>query len=82
MDKFTFEELCLMRIFDTTSRDTLRGELVTALHDIDDNAEPDLLPLFGTTLEKLDNLTHEEFTALAVYLGVEDFYAEDEEAEL
>jgi hypothetical protein len=58
MGKFTFEELCLMRIFETT--------------------EPELLGLFGSILEKLEALTDEEYTALAIYLDVEDFYAEDE----
>jgi len=78
MEKFTFEELCLMRIFDTTTRETLRNELLSGLHDADETTEPELLGLFGSTLEKLEALTDEEYTALAIYLDVEDFYAEDE----
>ena len=78
MEKFTFEELCLMRIFDTTPREALRNELLSGLHDADETTEPELLGLFGSTLEKLEALTDEEYTALAIYLDVEDFYAEDE----
>ena len=78
MDKFNFEELCLMHIFDTTSRETLRDELLDGFHDVDDNAEPELLGLFGSALEKLEALTDEEFTALSVYLGIEDFITEDD----
>ena len=80
MDKFNFEELCLMRIFDTSGREALRDEPVDALHYVDGRDEPDLIPLFGSTIEKLDNLTHEEFSALSAYFDVEDFYAEGDDA--
>ena len=78
MEKFTFEELALMRIFDTTNREALRYELVAGLHAVDEYTELELIALYGTTLEKLDTLTNEEFTALSIYLEVEDFYTEDD----
>jgi hypothetical protein len=78
MEKFTFEELALMRIFDTANREALRDELIAGLHDADEYTEPELISLFGTTLEKLDTLTDEEFAALSIYLDVEDFYTEDD----
>ena len=81
MEKFTFEELCLMRIFDTTNRETLRDELVTGLHDADEYTDPELIALFDTTLEKLDKLTDEEFTALSIYFDAEDFNSEDDEGD-
>jgi len=74
MEKFTFEELCLMRIFDTTTHETLRNELLSGLHDADETTEPELLGLFGSTLEKLEALTDEEYITLVFYLDIKDFY--------
>ena len=78
MEKFTFEELALMRIFDTANREALRDELVAGLHAVDEYTELELIALYGTTLEKLDTLTDEEFATLSIYLEVEDFYTEDD----
>jgi len=61
LDKFSAEELNLMSIFDTTDRETLRNDLVTALHDV---YEPDMIELISAALERLDTLTDEEFTEL------------------
>jgi len=66
LDKFSTEELNLMCIFDTTDRETLRDDLVTALHDV---YEPEMIELIGTTLEKLDGLTDAEFTELGFYIA-------------
>ena len=68
MEQFTLEELYLMRIFDTSSREALRNALLAGLYDVDTSAEPELLSLFGSTLEKLDNLTDEEFARLPLNL--------------
>ena len=81
MEKFTFEELYLMRIFDTTNRETLLEELTIGFRDADEYTEPELIDLFDATLEKLDKLTDEEFTALSIYFDVEDFYSEDDEGD-
>jgi len=66
LDKFSTEELNLMSIFDTTDRETLRNDLITALHDV---YEPDMIELIGSTLERLDSLTDEEFTELGFYIA-------------
>jgi hypothetical protein len=68
MGKFTFEELCLLRFFDTTDRETLRNGLAAGMIEVEAHAEPELLPLLETTLEKLDGLSDEEFAALVPIL--------------
>ena len=73
LDKFSTEELNLMSIFDTADRETLRNDLVTALHDV---YEPDMIELFGSTLEKLDNLTDEEFAEIGFFIADDEMYAE------
>ena len=66
LDKFSAEELNLMSIFDATDREALRDDLVTALHDV---YEPDMIEVFGSTLEKLDSLTNEEFAEIGFYIA-------------
>ena len=66
MGKFSVEEINLMSIFDTTNREMLRSDLVTALHDV---YEPDMIAVFASTLEKLDTLTDEEFTEIGFYIA-------------
>ena len=62
---FSAEELNLMCIFDTASREALRNDLIAALHDV---YEPDMIEVFGSTLEKLDTLTDEEFAEIGFYI--------------
>ena len=62
--KFTAEEMNLMCIFDTASREALRNELMDGLHYVE---ESEMIALFGSTLEKLDNLTDEEFSVMGFY---------------
>ena len=73
LDKFSTEELNLMSIFDTADRETLQNDLVTALHDV---YEPDMIEIFGSTLEKLDGLTDEEFAELGFFIADDDVYAD------
>ena len=73
LDKFSTEELNLMSIFDTADREILRNDLVTALHDV---YEPDMIELFGSTLEKLDSLNDEEFAEIGFFIADDDMYAE------
>jgi len=75
LDKFSAEELNLMSIFDTANREILRDDLVTALHDV---YEPDMIELFGSTLEKLDSLTNEEFAELGFYIADDDLFMEED----
>ena len=73
LEKFSTEELNLMSIFDPADRVTLRNDLVTALHDV---YEPDMIEVFGSTLEKLDSLTDEEFAELGFYIADDDVFTE------
>jgi len=66
LDKFSTEELNLMSIFDTADRETLRNDLITALHDV---YEPDMIELIGSTLERLDSLTDEEFVEIGFFVA-------------
>jgi hypothetical protein len=66
LDYFSAEELNLMCIFDTADRETLRDDLVTALHDV---YEPEMIAVFGSVLEKLDGLTDEEFAEIGFYIA-------------
>ena len=74
LDKFSTEELNLMCIFDTASREALRNDLVTALHDV---YEPDMIAIFGSTLEKLDSITDEEFAQIGFYIADDDYVEGD-----
>jgi len=69
LTKFSAEELNLMCIFDTANRETLRNGLIAALHDV---YEPEMIEVFGSTLEKLDTITDEDFTAIGFYLADDD----------
>ncbi|MCL2546181.1 MAG: transposon-transfer assisting family protein [Oscillospiraceae bacterium] len=73
LDKFSTEELNLMSIFDTADREILRNDLVTALHDV---YEPDMIEIFGSTLEKLDGLTDEEFAELGFFIADDEMLLE------
>ena len=66
LDRLSAEELNLMGIFDTTTIEALRSDLVTALHDV---YEPDMIELFGSALEKLDAITDEEFAEIGFYIA-------------
>ena len=69
LDNFTAEELNLMSIFEPTSREALRDDLVTALHDVH---EPDMIEIFGSVLEKLDSMTDDEFAKIGFYIADDD----------
>jgi len=73
-DKFSTEERNLMSVFDTKDREALRNDLVAALHDVND---PDLIELFGSTLEKLDTLADEEFAEIGFYIADDDMNTEE-----
>ena len=72
-ERFTVEEINLMCLYDTNSLSALRNDLVTALHDV---YQPDMIILFGSTLEKLDTITDEEFADIGFY-AAEDMAAFD-----
>ena len=72
-DRFSAEEINLMGIFDTTSREALRNDLLTALHDVYDS---DMIEVIGGTLEKLDNLTDDEFAEIGIYIADDDEFTD------
>ena len=74
-DRFSAEEINLMGIFDTTSREALRNDLLTALHVVYD---PDMIEVIGGTLEKLDSLTDDEFVEIGIYIADDDAFTEDD----
>ena len=75
MKKFTIEELGLMCVFDTSSRDKLLEDLRGSLNDTDD---PDMAELMGGVLDRLEAMADAEFDALGL---VEPDYDYDEETE-
>ena len=74
LNKFSTEELNLMCIFDTSSREALRNDLIAALHDV---YEPDMIEVFGSTLEKLDTITDEDFTVIGFHIADDDNFDDD-----
>ena len=72
MEKFTIEELGLMCVFDTSSRDKLIEDLRGSLDDADD---PDMAELMGGVVDRLEAMTDAEFDALGL---VEPDYDYDE----
>jgi hypothetical protein len=75
LDRFSTEEINLMSIFDTTSREALRNDLLTALHDV---YEPEMIEVIGSTLVKLDSITDEEFTEIGFYIADDDAFTEED----
>ena len=73
LDKFSAEEINLMSIFDTSDRDALRNDLITALHDV---YEPEMIEVFSNVLEKLDTLTEDEFAEIGFYIADDELEAE------
>ena len=70
LDRFSAEEINLMSIFDPADREALRNDLLTALHDV---YEPEMIEIIGSTLEKLDSLTDDEFAKIGFYIADDEF---------
>ena len=70
----TIEEVNLICIFDTSSRDALITELSAAVPEFE---EPEMTEIAENVLDKLNNMTDAEFTALELYPEYEDY--DDEE---
>ena len=79
LDKFSAEEINLMSIFDTSDRETLRNDLVTALHDV---YEPEMLEVFGSVLEKLDTLTDAVFVEIGFYIAEDELDGDNDTNEI
>jgi hypothetical protein len=76
LEQFTVEEINLMYIFDTSSRDSLITELSAAVPEFD---EPELIEIAENVLNKISEMTDEDFSALELYPEYEDY---DEESEV
>ena len=78
MENFTFEEMNLMCIYNTGTREGL----INVLREMRGYLEPDeaeLLALTDSTLEKLSSMGDMEFEALELYPDFDD--KEDEDGE-
>lgn len=78
MGNFTFDEMNLMCIYNTGTREGL----INALKEMRGYLEPDeaeLLALTDSTLEKLSSMSDMEFEALELYPDFDD--KEDEDGE-
>ena len=73
---FTIEEVNLMCIFDTSSRDALIAELTGAISDFD---EPELVEIAEGILDKLSKMSEEDFAALNLCPEYEEYEEYDYE---
>ena len=67
---FSAEQINLMCIFDTSSRNTLRN----SLHDVYD---PEMQEIYGNTIEKLEKISDDDFADIGLYIA--DEYIDGEE---
>jgi fructose-1-phosphate kinase PfkB-like protein len=72
-EQFTVEEVNMMFIFDTRSRDALIAELSAAIPEF---IEPGLDEIAENVLVKLNKMTDAEFAALELYPEYEDYESE------
>ena len=66
MNNFTFEEINLMCIYNTGSRESLMRELREMRGYIGAD-QPELLAMTDSALQKLENISDEEFTKLELF---------------
>ena len=64
MDMFSVEELNLMVIYDTSSREALLNGLVVGCKSV---YEPEMIEIFRSTIRKLEILTDDEFSEIYFY---------------
>ena len=74
-DLFTVEEVNLICIFDTSSRNALIESLTVAIQDFD---EPELTEIAEGVRSRLSIMSDADFAALELYPEYED-YAEEQE---
>lgn len=78
MNDFTFDEMNLMCIYNTGTREGLMAELTEMRKELQPD-ETELLSLTDSTLEKLGRMSDEDFAALVLYPDFDD--EEDTDAE-
>ena len=73
---FSTEEINLMCIFDTSSKDNLLRELRESLNDVYD---PEMREIYGSTIEKLEKISGGDFAEIGLHIADEfDEYIIDE----
>ena len=78
MNDFTFDEMNLMCIYSTGTREGLMAELTEMRKELQPD-ETELLSLTDSTLEKLGRMSDEDFATLELYPDFDD--EEDTDAE-
>ena len=78
MEKFSYEEMSLLRMLDIPDRESLRCELLREIHAVDRYTDREVVNLLCSTLETLDTLTDEEYEAVSDQFYDADFYAEED----
>ena len=76
MDRFTIEEINLLCIYSTGSRQALLDDLNASLPDI---YEPEMREIFYSVIAKLEGMTDSEYTEVAPGLIPADEYISDDE---
>lgn len=71
---FTAEEINLMCIYDTRSKDVLLKDLREALYDVYDL---EMYEIYSSTIEKLEKISDEDFTDIGLYIADEYMDGED-----
>ena len=69
-EQFNIEEVNLMCVFDTSSRDALIAELAAALPSFD---EPGLAEIAENVLRKLQAMSNADYAALELYPEYDDY---------
>ena len=65
---FSAEEINLMCIFDTSTKEKLLDELRTSLKDVYD---PDMRDIYETAIAKLETITEADFSEIGFYIADE-----------
>ena len=76
MEKFSYEEMSLLRMLDIPDRESLRCELLREIHAVDRYIDREVVNLLCSTLEALDTMTDEEYNAISTQFYDADFYVE------
>jgi hypothetical protein len=74
---FSAEEINLMCIFDTSTKEKLLDELRTSLKDVYD---PDMRDIYETAIEKLETITEADFSEIGLYIA--DEFTDGEEYDI
>ncbi len=78
MELFTIEEINLLCIYSTHTRQALLADLTAALPDI---YEPEMLEIFHSAIAKLEGMTDDEYAEVAPGLIPAEEYIGDEDEE-